>query len=378
MSNFLNPIGQVQAVINNENIIADAIVLTDQQRSQQEFVKNLFHSTPQNLQSINPSLIQKDPEPIYLSKCCENVSNCFGIFQFCNPYSLERSGTKENDINQTINSAPEAMTDSSESSKSAPKATTKSPDKPETSKRESITEIPKAMVDSSIKPKTLEVESLNAAPELINKMEIRSGFVRKETKDSEQIFLKNLEMSCERLEGLVMLKRNEERSIMSKMLYSGDLTTIKQKLRYQSGLNFLPANDMQIYELKKTLNNISVSELSKIQEDYLEAYKIVSQMNDTFENAKTNLELANAYIDNIENYSAALMKCVLDYANEKFRNADKGGMLLFSTAFQRVPRHVMLLKELIKNCLEEDKPYLNKALEKVEAKSVEINAILTS
>lgn len=381
MNYFFNSItlsGLNRGVITAENNIAEAKSSAHQQldQSQQEFVVNHFSEASQNTPSIYPSLTEKNPEPVILSKPGENDS-CFQPFYYFFSCRSEGSVTKENNGNETVELESKATTDSSESSKTA-KSTAESPEKPETLKREEINiEISKEMIDSPIEPKTLEIEPLEATQEIINKMQVHAGYVRKEIKESEQKFLNNLNMSFERLEGLVLLKRNEERSFLSRMMSSGDLTTIKQKLIYKSGLHFLPATDTQIYELKKTINAISIYDLLKIRDDYLEACKVVSQMNDAFINAETNLEFANAYMENIENYFAVLQKCVLDFTNEKFQNSDKGGAILYGTAFQRLPRHVLLLKDLIKNSSSEDKQSLTKALESVEAKSKEINALLT-
>jgi hypothetical protein len=140
-------------------------------------------------------------------------------------------------------------------------------------------------------------------------MSIKAGYTRQEIVTSEQVFIATVTKSTNRIEQLITGEINPQMAV-------------------------------------------SFEELANLQFAYKKVYSVASEFCDRLQKATSECAIAECYhqyfsMDNKQSYPQAVIDCTALY--EKIFKLDPGGIDSYITPAQRLPRHVMLIKQLQEN-----------------------------
>lgn len=216
---------------------------------------------------------------------------------------------------------------------------------------------------------------------ITRKMAETSHKIRKEFVETEKTFAEALNKSCNRIDALIMI--NKEGSLNRNELYE-----IRERLfpiTVPLTSEYIEHTNNYINDIKNNLKKekITNDELIIIKNYFSSAKQLATDMSAAIEDAKTNQEVANVYIQFFSGnstYGNSVKNCALNY--KKLVSVDEKGLGDYSTTFQRMPRHSLLLKELNKATpknepIDTDESPIEIAIRLVQDQNIKINNVLS-
>lgn len=205
--------------------------------------------------------------------------------------------------------------------------------------------------------------------EEINKINMKTKLIRNEIRTTENTLKNVLHNSIDRVDRLIRIK-----TILRNIRAKPEFELLDNKIVMVLNGKKIPTNiqaeQIDIDQInKEELSKINLNKLKKSKKNFEDAYKEVRAFSEKLDQADTNQEIVDIYNsvfdsrkNKMSNYTNSLAKCVADYST--LSKIDPRGSPQYVTTAQRMPRHVMLISDLMKNS-HENKKELGKCAEKI-------------
>lgn len=295
-----------------------------------------------------------------------NYSDSEGLLMSLNTVELlEKNNLSSSSSQET---SPQSKTEVKETIQDTAKTAIKDtsslpPEKLNSEAKASVSE-PKAGVGESIQDtaKAAPTKMHNITPQKLEEMAKTSEFIRGEMVSTEKSFADSIGKGLERLDALILLKEGRFKADKVEVLLP--------KLLPNDPGNLTPKDykklcDDHLDNIYNKLENTTVEELKVMKNDFAAAKGLAIKLSEDLDKAKTNQSVADVYVKNSENssYEKALGKCAENYI--KLSSIDSNGAAVYIPSAQRMPRHVMLFDQLIKNTSDDSKTSDGKTMDTV-------------